>query len=139
MTSPRSPRVQVTTVTPTPASTRVAMVPPVLMVSSSGCACTNKTCRDSLRISTDYSSPRRLPGCGPGPQRADHFPVDERNLGGKVIRNGLSADVDIAAGRLLDRRLDGVDGTTAEGSDHQPRDRQRCGQGCGGASGHGVS
>ena len=40
MTSPRSPRVQVTTVTGRPDAAHVASSAPVASVSSSGCACT---------------------------------------------------------------------------------------------------
>ena len=43
MTSPRSPRVQVTTVTGRPAAAQVASSAPVASVSSSGCACTARS------------------------------------------------------------------------------------------------
>src|SRR5262245_19492756 len=50
MTSPSSPRVQVTSVTWTPAAAYRAIVPPVHRLSSSGCACTSSSRGGALNV-----------------------------------------------------------------------------------------
>ncbi len=48
MTSPSSPSVQVTSVTPAPSAAYFAIVAPVPIDSSSGCACTSSSLRSGM-------------------------------------------------------------------------------------------